>query len=73
MTRRTLFHSAAGGALAGGLLAHGRQSSRKALSPADVLPRAEMNRKLKVVYVGAHVDDWGTCAGTLARYARDGT
>ncbi len=72
MTRRTLFHSAAGGALAGVLHARGQQSPKKALTPADVLPGAEQNRKLKVVYVGAHVDDYGTCAGTLARYARDG-
>jgi LmbE family N-acetylglucosaminyl deacetylase len=36
------------------------------------LPGAEKNRKLKVVFVGAHVDDWVFCAGTLARYAREG-
>ena len=72
MTRRTLFHSAAGGVLADVLPARAQPSSRSALTAADVLPGSEKNRKLKVVYVGAHVDDWGTCAGTLARYARGG-
>ena len=72
MTRRKLFKSAAGGVLAHVLLAHGQQSPQKALMPLDTLPGAEKNRKLKVVFVGAHVDDWDNCAGTLARYAREG-
>ena len=54
------------------LLAHGQQASGKELTPLDTLPGAEKNRKLKVVFVGAHVDDWIFCAGTLARYAREG-
>ena len=70
MTRRTVFNSTAG-LLAHALAASG-QPSKKALTPADVLPGAEKKRKLKVVFVGAHVDDWGDCAGTLARYAHDG-
>ena len=36
------------------------------------LPDSEKNRKLKVVFVGAHVDDWIFCVGTLARYTREG-
>src|SRR6266566_670140 len=71
MTRRTVFNSTAG-LLAHALAASGQQPSKKALTPADVLPGAEKKRKLKVVFVGAHVDDWGDCAGTLARYAHDG-
>ena len=72
MTRRTLFGWAAGGVLAHVWLARGQQSSDKAPAPPDVLPGAEKNRKLKVVFVGAHVDDWTVCAGTLARYTRGG-
>jgi LmbE family N-acetylglucosaminyl deacetylase len=72
MTRRTLFNGMAGGVLADVLLAGEQQPSKKVLTPADVLPETEKKRKLKVVYVGAHVDDYGTCAGTLARYAREG-
>jgi LmbE family N-acetylglucosaminyl deacetylase len=72
MTRRKLFNWAAGGVLAHAVLARGQQSSEKALTPLDTLPGAERNRKLKVVFVGAHVDDWIVCAGTLARYAREG-
>src|SRR5690349_8525649 len=64
MTRRTIFNSTAG-LLASALVASGQK-------PADILPGAEKKRKLKVVFVGAHVDDWGGCAGTLARYAREG-
>jgi len=54
------------------LLARGQQPMEKGPQPPDALPGAEKNRKLKVVFVGAHVDDWAVCAGTLARYARDG-
>jgi LmbE family N-acetylglucosaminyl deacetylase len=54
------------------LLARGQQSSQKVLTPLETLPGGEKNRKLKIVFVGAHVDDWTICAGTLARYAREG-
>jgi LmbE family N-acetylglucosaminyl deacetylase len=72
MTRRTLFKCAASGVFANALLARGQQSSAEARKPLDTLPGAEKNRKLKVVLVGAHVDDWIFCVGTLARYAREG-
>jgi LmbE family N-acetylglucosaminyl deacetylase len=72
MTRRTLFNWAVGGALAHVSLAHGQPSSEKTGTPPDLLPGVEKNRKLKVVFVGAHVDDWTVCAGTLARYAHEG-
>jgi LmbE family N-acetylglucosaminyl deacetylase len=72
MTRRKLLRWGAGGVFAHALLARGQQSSEKAPTPPDVLPGAEKNRKLKVVFVGAHVDDWTVCAGTLARYTREG-
>jgi LmbE family N-acetylglucosaminyl deacetylase len=64
MTRRTVVNSTAG-FLAQALAARGQQ-------PADVLPGSEKKRKLKIVFVGAHVDDWGDCAGTLARYSGEG-
>ena len=35
----------------------------------DDLPEIHKKEKLKVVFAGAHVDDWILCAGTLARYA----
>jgi hypothetical protein len=60
MTRRKVFHSTAG-LLAEALVASGQK-------PAHLLPQAERKRKLKVVFVGSHMDDWGDCAGTLARY-----
>jgi len=72
MTRRTLFDLLAGGALAQVALARGQRASEKTLTPLDRLPGAEKNRKLRVVFVGAHVDDWTICAGTLARYAHEG-
>ena len=72
MTRRTLFKCAASGVFANALLARSQQSSAEARKPLDTLPGAEKNRKLKVVLVGAHVDDWIFCVGTLARYAREG-
>jgi LmbE family N-acetylglucosaminyl deacetylase len=43
-----------------------------ARKPLDTLPGAEKRHKLKVVFVGAHVDDWVFSVGTLARYAREG-
>src|SRR5438309_7827002 len=49
----------------------GQQPQRQA-TPADSLPGAALHRKLKVVFVGAHVDDWIDCAGTIARYTRAG-
>jgi LmbE family N-acetylglucosaminyl deacetylase len=72
MTRRILFNWAASGGLAHVLLARGQQSSGKEPKPLDTLPGAEKNRKLKVVFVGAHVDDWIFSVGTLARYVREG-
>ena len=33
------------------------------------LPEAHRKQKLKVVFVGAHTDDWTSCMGTLARYS----
>ena len=72
MTRRTLFKCAASGFFAPAMLARGQQSSAQARKPVDTLPGAQKNRKLKVVLVGAHVDDWIFCVGTLARYAREG-
>ena len=72
MTRRTLFNWAATGLFSHGLLARTQQPSGNQPKPLDTLPGAEKNRKLKVVFVGAHVDDWVFCVGTLARYAREG-
>lgn len=72
MTRRTLFKGCMSGMFAPALLAHGKQSLAVSRKPLDVLPGAEKNRKLKVVFVGAHVDDWIFCVGTLARYWREG-
>ena len=69
MTRRTLFKGWSSGIFAHALLAGGQQSSAEARKPLDALPGAEKNRRLKVVFVGAHVDDWIFCVGTLARYA----
>jgi LmbE family N-acetylglucosaminyl deacetylase len=72
MTRRNLFDWAATGLFTQALRARGQQSPAKQLKPLDTLPGTEKNRKLKVVFVGAHVDDWIFCVGTLARYAREG-
>jgi LmbE family N-acetylglucosaminyl deacetylase len=72
LTRRTIFNSVACGVIADVLLARVQRSSPNVPAPLDLLPGAEKNRKLRVVFVGAHVDDWGICAGTLARYSRDG-
>jgi LmbE family N-acetylglucosaminyl deacetylase len=47
-----------------------RNEETPALSPApDDLPEVHRKKKLKVVFVGAHTDDWTVCGGTLARYA----
>jgi LmbE family N-acetylglucosaminyl deacetylase len=72
MTRRSVLNWAAGGILVRTLLGCGQQSTAQASPRVDALPGTDKNRKLKVVYVGAHVDDWTVCAGTLARYTREG-
>ena len=72
ITRRTFLNCAAGSMLAHAMCLRGQQSSTGARKPVDALPGSEKNRKLKVVFVGAHVDDWVFCVGTLARYAREG-
>ena len=72
ITRRTFFNGLAASVLAQAMLVRGQQSSTPARRPVDTLPGAEKNRKLKVIFVGAHVDDWIFCVGTLARYAREG-
>ena len=72
MTRRTLFKCAAAGVFSQAAFARAPQSSTGTKKAVDALPGAEKNRKLKVVFVGAHVDDWIFCPGTLARYARAG-
>ena len=72
MTRRTLLRCVAGGVFARATLARGQQTSALARKPLDTLPGAEKKHKLKVVFVGAHVDDWVFSVGTLARYAREG-
>jgi len=61
MTRRLWLAAAAGGR------AFAAPQSRKGI-PVDTLPEVERKKKLKVVFVGAHVDDWVDCAGTIARY-----
>lgn len=71
MTRRTLLNWTAAGAIARAF-GQAQESSSKTVTPLDTLPGTEKNRKLKIVFVGAHVDDWCDCAGTLARYAREG-
>jgi len=72
MTRRILFKCAARGVFAQAFLARGQRSPAQARKPLDTLPGAEKHCKLKVVFVGAHVDDWIFCVGTLARYTRVG-
>src|SRR5205809_2286327 len=71
-SRRNLFRWAGRSGLALPLLARSQQRERKEGIPADTLPGSELNRKLKVVFVGAHVDDWIDCAGTIARYTNSG-
>lgn len=72
INRREFLNCVAGSTLVHALRANGQQSSTMVRKPLDILPGAEKNRKLKVVFVGAHVDDWVFCVGTLARYAREG-
>ena len=72
ITRRTFFNCVAGSVFAHALRVRGQQSSTGVRRPLDTLPGTEKNRKLKVVFVGAHPDDWIFCVGTLARYAREG-
>jgi LmbE family N-acetylglucosaminyl deacetylase len=67
-----LFGWIGGGAFVRPWLVRGQGVPEKAATAADTLPGAERNRRLKVVFVGAHVDDWTDCAGTLARYTRGG-
>jgi LmbE family N-acetylglucosaminyl deacetylase len=72
--RRTLFQktAAVAGVLRMAAAQTAQQSNRKAV-PADELPGAELKTKLKVVFVGAHVDDYTVCcAGTIARYTNSG-
>ena len=71
-SRRNLFRWAGRSGLALPLLTRAQQRTRKDGVPADTLPGAALNRKLKVVFVGAHIDDWIDCAGTIARYAKAG-
>jgi N-acetylglucosamine malate deacetylase 1 len=49
----------------------GQAKNKKAVM-ADDVPGAELKRKLRVVFVGAHVDDYTVCAGTIARYTNSG-
>ena len=72
MTRRTVLKFATGSLFLRAMSAQGQQSSTAGRKPLDTLPATAKNRKLKVVFVGAHVDDWIFCAGTLARYTREG-
>jgi LmbE family N-acetylglucosaminyl deacetylase len=53
-------------------LARAEQEVQRKSVPAGAMPGASLNRKLKVVFVGAHVDDWIDCAGTIARYVKAG-
>ncbi len=46
-------------------------ATEHALPPED-LPEAHRKKKPKVVFVGAHTDDWIVCGGTIARYTRLG-
>src|SRR3954470_14960225 len=71
ITRRKLFRASPAAAGVLPLLAQTQQTAKQA-TPADTLPGAELNRKLKVVFTGAHVDDWIDCAGTIARYTGSG-
>jgi len=48
------------------------QGSSAAPLPPDQLPEVQGEKKLKVVFVGAHTDDWVICGGTIARYTRLG-
>src|SRR5579872_6103414 len=68
MTRRTLLSLAGADAARAVLLA----AQTKAPQYADELPGSGRKKKLKVVFLGAHVDDWISCTGTLARYSQAG-
>jgi N-acetylglucosamine malate deacetylase 1 len=76
ITRRSLLRWTGSGGilspLAQGAQITGGPTRRKEAVPADTLPGLELNRKLRVVFVGAHVDDWIDCAGTIARYTNSG-
>ena len=48
------------------------KNSSAAPSPPDDLPEVQGKKKLKVLFVGAHTDDWVICGGTMARYTRLG-
>jgi LmbE family N-acetylglucosaminyl deacetylase len=48
------------------------RDSAAAPSPPDDLPETQGKKKLKLIFVGAHTDDWVVCAGTMARYTRQG-
>src|SRR5690349_20224734 len=50
----------------------GNVYSSAAALPSDDLPGVQDKKKLKVVFVGAHTDDWVICGGTIARYTRLG-
>jgi N-acetylglucosamine malate deacetylase 1 len=73
LNRRTLFKKTA--VMAGALpvfAAQVEQQSRRKAIPADELPGTAAKRHLKIVFVGAHVDDYTVCAGTIARYTNAG-
>jgi LmbE family N-acetylglucosaminyl deacetylase len=75
MTRRGML-SLAGAAVASSALPakssdEGKFPATSGLAPDD-LPEIHRKKKLKVIFAGAHVDDWTLCAGTLARYSRLG-
>jgi LmbE family N-acetylglucosaminyl deacetylase len=72
MTRRNVFSLASAGIVVRRLLGSTASQSSSKDRFADVLPATEGGKKLKVVFVGAHVDDWVVAAGTLARYTRLG-
>ena len=74
ISRRTLLSVSSGlvGAAAAASALPREAASEKDLPAApsapDDLPEVHRKKKLKVVFVGAHTDDWTVCAGTLARY-----
>ena len=74
MTRRNFFNWARAGMAVWPIAqaAHGQAPVSKAIQPPDELPEVQRKKKLKIVFVGAHVDDWVDCSGTIARYTRLG-
>jgi LmbE family N-acetylglucosaminyl deacetylase len=74
ISRRTLLSVSSGlvGAAAAASALPREAASEKDLPAApsapDDLPEVHRKKKLKVVFVGAHTDDWTVCGGTLARY-----